>query len=155
MIAALRRHLQLTLNGLANTMPSRRYYIAKAPIEHINGKMAPVRQKCKNVQNESEAVQEGYMYGYTRFPRPDISRYAYRDRGRVLSAHPYTSREYDLQYYFSRGVYYYKRYRDTQPNNRWTALQNAFAAQCQYSTAYTLCIAKVIQNRGSWPAEWT
>lgn len=135
-------------------MSVHRYLTFYAPVEHINGKIAPSAVKVKNVQNEPTEPAEGFPYGYRKANQGYISRFAVRSKPRVLSQKPYTRREYDLQYYFRRGVYHYTRYRDTQPNNRWTALQNAFASQSQYTTAYTLCIAKVIQNRGAWPDEW-
>lgn len=134
-------------------MPSRRYYITFAPVEHINGKMAPVRVRCRNVQTEEEAEQPGFYYGYQKRTKPNTSRYAVRTRGRVLSANPYTAKEEYNQFIFSDSIYEVNYYKQAEPE-AWERMLAEFRTQKKYQYPWNFAIAETIKNNGSFPQRW-
>ena len=70
----------------------KRYFVHMAPVEHMNGKLAPSSLVCHNQPDTSE-TENTFYYGYRYAARADISRFALRDKARNLSVHPYTQGE--------------------------------------------------------------
>lgn len=135
-------------------MASRRYYIALAPVEHINGKMAPVRVKCKNVQTEEQSEQDGFYYGYKKQATQGLSRYAIRTRGRVLSIHPYTSWERFYHQNFADSVTTIKNVKTRRPNS-WRMMLAEFNTQKKYLYPWNFALAETIKNYSEWPSRWS
>ena len=133
-------------------MASRRWYIATAPVEHINGKMAPVREKCRNVQTESEAEQRGYTYGYMHKSRMGVSRFAVRTRGRVLQKNPYRTPERMNRQAFADSCESAGWIVHTP--SVWNIVLAEFNAQSKYVTPYGYCVAQIRLNGGDVPERW-
>lgn len=134
-------------------MPSKRFYIATAPIASINGKMAPIWQKCPNTDEESEIVSEGFWYGYRRKARPDINRYAVRKKGRDLRLHPYTTNEEENRTLFTAALLAVYDHRAIEED--WQLMLNDFCQQHAYKTPIGYAAACCRRNGGEWPPEWS
>lgn len=63
-----------------------------APVEHINGKMAPQSVKVKNNPTSTHS-DVSFYYGYKRSDNPTKSHYGVRAYARNLSTNPYTATE--------------------------------------------------------------
>lgn len=134
-------------------MPSRRYYIAVAPVEHINGKMAPVRIKCPNISDPSEVVEvSGFWYGYRRQARPDVSRYAIRTICRNLQYKPYTTAETTNRDAFTAALEAVNTHRVVEGD--WLLMLQDFAHQTRYPTPNGYAVAICREYGGVWPSRW-
>lgn len=132
-------------------MPSRRYIVTKAPIDHINGKMERVAIKCKDTENPEEIIQEGFWYGYRR-KISNVNRYGIRKKGRDLLSHPYTAQELENRTLFTISLQVVNA-NLKEPDKRAKA-QNAFLAQIEYRTLIGFCVAMVRANGGEWLPDW-
>ena len=133
-------------------MPSRRYYIAIAPISHINGKMAPNRVKCPNTDDPEHTHASGFWYGYKRAARPDVSRFAVRTACRDLTTHPYTDAEDENRTLFTSSLFAVYDHK-TEPGD-WALMLADFLSQDRYKTPIGYAVAAVRANGGEWPLEW-
>lgn len=133
-------------------MPSRRYYIAIAPIEHLNGKLAPVRVKCKNTTDSEHRESEGFFYGYRRAARPSVTRYAVRTLSRDLNTNPYTPQEEENRTLFTAALN--ATYAHQAIEEDWQAMLADFEAQSIYVTPLGFAVAMCRQNGGEWPPKW-
>lgn len=134
-------------------MPSRRYYIAIAPIAHINGKMAPQRVKCPNSDDPEHLESSGFWYGYKRRTAPDVSRFGVRTLGRDLTRHPYTAAEDENRILFTaslNAVYAHKRVAAD-----WSLMLADFNRQDRYATPIGYAVAACRSNGGQWLTEWS
>lgn len=133
-------------------MPSRRYFVALAPVAHINGKMAPVAVKCSNTEDPEHTKVKGFWYGYKRQASPDTSRYGIRTLCRDLTEHPYTPSEDENRTLFTtslRSVYTHKNV----PAD-WALMLHDFERQNRYSTPIGYAVAACRSNMGEWLSEW-
>lgn len=129
-------------------MSSRRYYIATAPVSHINGKLAPVRVKCKNTYEEEKDV-EGFWYGYKRH---NINRYGIRQRCRDLNEHPYTAQEDENRTLFRLSLL--AVYSNKRIDKNWSLMLQDFEMQKDYKTPLGFAIAMTRENGGEWRSDW-
>lgn len=133
-------------------MPSRRYYIAVLPVAHLNGKLAPIAQKCPNTE-DSEAVEvQGFWYGYRRRESPNISRFGIRTKCRDLNTRPYTPAEEENRILFTaslHAVYEHKALADD-----WALCLADFVRQRAYATPIGYAVAACRANGGEWLDEW-
>lgn len=134
-------------------MPSRRYYIATLPVDHINGKMAPVRVKCSNVAAGDTPPETSFWYGYRLQSSPDISRYGIRTEHRMLEDKPYTAAEEENRTLFTMSLQAVNLHR--QIAGDWEQCNNSYQGQNQYKTLNGYAVAMTRQNQGIWPEEWT
>lgn len=130
---------------------SRRYVIHIAPVQHLNGKLAPSDVVCHN-QPDTSTSPNCFYYGYRYGARPEISRYALREKARNLSDHPYTQREDDNKSTFTTCV-----------ETALTLLANTatrariiahFKRQRKYIRLYNYTIATLRLNGGIIPEIW-
>ena len=126
----------------------KRYFIYMAPVEHINGKLAPSSQVVHNQPDTSE-TDDGFYYGYRYAARPDISRYALRDKARNLSVHPYTQGEEASKAMFEQCVQTALQLL-SNPTMR-IRIAAAFRAQRRYVRLYNYTIATLVRNGGIPP----
>lgn len=132
-------------------MPSARYYIALAPVEHINGKMAPVKVKCPDTEDPEKVKVSGFWYGY-RKKGSNVSRYAIRETCRDLTKNPYTTQELENRDLFRVSllcVYYNKNI-----PAHWEKMLLEYESQHDYLTPLGYAIAKVRENNGEWLERW-
>lgn len=133
-------------------MPSRRYFTTIAPIEHINGKMAPVYVKCPNT-DEPGKEYPGFWYGYKRRNNPSVSRFGVRHLGRNLIAHPVTAAEDENRTLFTSSLY--AVYDHQQIPGDWALMMTDFIEQKRYSTPIGFAVASCRANGGEWLDRWT
>lgn len=126
----------------------KRYLIHMAPVEHMNGKLAPSSLVCHNQPDTSES-ENTFYYGYRHAARPEISRYALRDRARNLSEHPYTQGEEDSKAMFEECVQTAITLLNT-PAER-AKIYAAYRRQKRYIRIYNYAIATLIHNQGVPP----
>lgn len=133
-------------------MPTRRYYIAIAPIDHINGKMAPVADVVHNEIDPPVDPTGGFWYGYR--PRwSNRSYYGIRTRPRNLTTNPYTAAELDNRTLFTTSLQAVNAaWSDMTKRNKCLA---EFYTQKQYSTPKGFATGITYFNGGTWPARWT
>lgn len=117
------------------------------PVEHMNGKLAPASQIVHNKPDSSE-TEDGFYYGYRYVARPDISRYALRDKARNLSVHPYTQDEERTQQAMTDAVAYAQSVL-ADPQRR-AAAASAFRMQHRYIRLYNYIIATAITRGAPW-----
>ena len=127
---------------------ARRYIIHTPPVQHMNGKLAPSSLVCHNQPDTSE-TENTFYYGYRHAARPEISRYALRDRARNLSEHPYTSGEDASKAMFEQCVQTAIALLNT-PAER-AKIHAAFRRQKRYIRIYNYAIATLIHNQGVPP----
>ena len=132
-------------------MPSRRYYIALAPFDHINGKMAPARVKCPNTEDPEHTTVPGFWYGYKR-PGIDINRFAIRTQCRDLSTNPYTAAEDENRTLFTSSLFAVYDHK-TVPGD-WALMLQDFDRQTRYTTPIGFAVAACRSNGGEWLNEW-
>lgn len=127
---------------------ARRYAIHIAPFAHVNGKLAPSSTICHNQPDTSES-EVSYYYGYRYAKRPDISRYAIRDRARDLSVNPYTPGETRCKAMFEQCVDTARELLDDATIR--PRIEAAFEAQRKYIRLYNYTIAELIKHNGNVP----
>lgn len=132
-------------------MPSRRYYIGIAPIEHLNGKLAPCRVKCPNT-DDPDKVNEGFFYGYRR-RGSSVSRFGVRTLSRNLNTHPVTAAEDENRTLFTAALF--AVYDHQQQQEDWNLMLKDYHAQNDYATAIGYAVAKCRANGGEWLHKWT
>lgn len=133
-------------------MPSRRFYIAIAPIGHINGKMANGRVKCPNTDDPSHLEVAGFWYGYRRKAQPEISRFGVRTACRDLTVHPYTAAEDENRTLFTSSLFAVYDHK-TVPDD-WDLMLQDFNRQTRYTTPIGFAVAACRSNGGEWLPEW-
>ena len=134
-------------------MSSRRYYTNILPIEHINGKMAPIAVKCPNTDDPDAIKVNGFWYGYRRREAPTISRYGIRTICRNLNTHPYTTAESENRILFTASLN--TVYANKRIAANWELCMRDFRRQILYATPLGYAIAAVRANNGEWLDEWT
>lgn len=134
-------------------MSAKRYYIAMIPVSHINGKMAPVAEKCPNTEDPESQDNRGFWYGYRHRATPTISRYGIRKVSRNLIAHPYTTQEQENRDLFTASLNAVNT--NLQDTMRRTLCERDFLLQHDYATLRGYAIATTRANNGEWPQEWT
>lgn len=127
---------------------ARRYAIYMAPVEHLNGKLAPSSHVCHNQPDTSES-DVSFYYGYRYGVRPDVSRYALRERARDLSEHPYTDDEQAQKALFTSCVDL-SRVLLSNPTKR-PEIEHDFHKQARYVRLYNYTIAMLVKNNGVSP----
>ena len=125
----------------------RRYMIPLPPVGHMNGKLAPSSQIVHN-QPDSSETEDSFYYGYRYAARPDVTRFALRDRARNLSTHPYTQDEERTKAAFTDAV---AEAVDilADPQRRASA-DEAFRHQKRYIRLYNFIVATIVR-RGAAP----
>lgn len=134
-------------------MPSRRFYIATAPIGHINGKMAPVATICSNSDDPEHEPAVSFWYGYRHRATPNVSRFGIRSVRRDLATHPYTAAEDENRTLFRaslQAVYEHKKI-----TTDWGKMLADFSAQDKYTTPIGYAVAACRANGGEWLDDWT
>ena len=134
-------------------MPSRRYFIALAPVAHINGKMAPVAVKCSNTEDPEHIVAKGFWYGYKRQASPDVSRYGIRTMRRDLEQHPYTPAEDENRTLFTASLHAVYTHKLLPAD--WSLMMDDFRRQDRYTTPIGFAVAACRYNGGEWLEDWT
>lgn len=117
------------------------------PVGHMNGKLAPSSQIVHN-QPDSSETEDSFYYGYRYAARPDISRFALRDRARNLSVHPYTQDEERTKEAFTDAVA--EAVDILHDPQRRASASEAFRRQKRYFRLYNYVIAEIIR-RGASP----
>lgn len=130
---------------------TRRYAIFLAPVEHINGKLAPSSYVCRNMPDSTES-DVSFYYGYKLAKRPEVSRYALRERARNLSQNPYTADETANKVRFKDCAQLAKQLL-SEPQWR-KRIQNAFRKQPYYIKLYNYAVAELVRNNGAIPPHW-
>lgn len=134
-------------------MPARRYYIATAPIDHINGKMAPVAVKCSNTDDPEHAPAVSFWYGYRHRATPNVSRYGIRTERRDLNTNPYTPEEDENRLLFRASLVAVHEHKN-RPSD-WAKMLADFSLQDRYKTEFGYAVAACRSNHGEWLPEWT
>lgn len=117
----------------------------------MNGKLAPSSLVCHN-QPDSSETENTFYYGYRYAARPDVSRYALRDRARNLSEHPYTDGEEVAKALFTACVAMAKSMlagSEWRPN-----IIRAFGQQRRYCRLWNYTVAELVSHNGHPPPEW-
>lgn len=133
---------------LLYTSMARRYVIHIPPVQHMNGKLAPSAQVVHNQPDTSE-TEDGYYYGYRHQKRPDISRYALRDKARNLSLNPYTRGEERVKATFTDCVALAIDMLADEAT--YLRILRAFNQQRKYIRIYNFTIAELVKNNGQSP----
>lgn len=117
----------------------------------MNGKLAPSSAVCKNLPDSSESDVTFY-YGYRYQARPDMSRYALRERARNLSLNPYTDGEEQCKAMFTQCVATAK----TMLADSAIRLNiiRAFGQQRRYCRLWNYTVAELVSHNGQRPPEW-
>ena len=129
-------------------MPSKRYYIATLPVEHMNGKLDRVAVKCHDMPDTDDSGGVSFYYGY-RVGNRLQSRFGLREKSRNLSVNPYTPSETANRDLFAASV------AATQaglaiPAKHAAALA-AFKRQTKYILLFNYCVAQTRANNGVFP----
>lgn len=132
-------------------MPSRRYFIALAPVAHINGKMAPNWQRCPNTE-DPDIKNQGFWYGYKRAADPDTSRFGVRVLSRNLIDHPYTPAEDENRTLFTSSLFAVYDHKEIAAD--WALMLQDFKRQDRYGTPIGFAVAACRANGGEWLQEW-
>lgn len=132
---------------------ARRYYIAVLPVEHINGKMAPVKVRCPNTEDPEHTEVRGFWYGYRRRSSPTISRYGIRTMCRDLTAKPYTPAEDENRTLFTASLNAVYLHRQIAAD--WELMMSDYMQQTNYATPIGYAVATTRNNSGQWPDDWT
>lgn len=133
-------------------MTARRYYLAIIPVSHINGKMAPVAEKCPNTEDPEHQENRGFWYGYRHKNTPNISRYGIRTLSRDLTTKPYTTAETENRDLFTASLIAVNT--NLQDTMRRTLCERDFLQQRDYATLRGYAIATCRANNGEWPQMW-
>lgn len=113
----------------------------------MNGKLAPASQIVHNKPDSSE-TEDGFYYGYRYVARPDVSRYALRDKARNLSVHPYTQDEERTKAAFTDAVG--EALQVLSSPERRAAAERDFRQQRRYIRLYNYVIATIITTGVTW-----
>lgn len=127
---------------------ARRYIIHTPPVQHMNGKLAPSSQVVHNQPDTSE-TEDGFYYGYRHRKRPNISRYALRDKARNLSLNPYTPGETRQKALFTQCVQIAQELL-SNPTSR-IRIAAAWRMQSRYIRLYNYTIAELVKHYGNPP----
>ena len=127
---------------------ARRYVLHLPPVQHMNGKLAPSTLVCHNQPDTSE-TENTFYYGYRYAAKPDVSRYALRDKARNLSEHPYTPGEDAVKALFEQCVQTAIVLLDS-PSER-AKIYASFKRQRRYVRLYNYTIAELVRNKGVPP----
>ena len=133
-------------------MPSVRYITNIAPVEHINGKMAPVSVIVSNSPDGHDLKVEGYWYGFRR-NGSRRNRYGIRTIRRNLVTNPYTAQEEENRTLFTVSLNTVYANKDIPAN--WALCVNDWQQQREYSTVIGFAVHVVRANQGIWPDRWT
>lgn len=133
-------------------MPSRRYYIAFLPVQHMNGKLAPCRVKCPNTLDPETEHGEAFFYGYKRRSNPNISRFGVRDKCRDLNSNPYTAAEDENRTLFRASLV--AVYEHKSISGDWALCIADFDKQDNYRTILGFAVAACRSNGGQWLEDW-
>lgn len=133
-------------------MPSRRYYTTTLPVEHLNGKLAPVDTVVHNTADLSELVQDGFLYGYKIRGR-QTSRFGIRKRARNLNSNPYTPAEDENRTLFAASLQ--EVYAHKQIASDWALMLVDFDKQQRYISPIGYAVAATRDNQGVWPERWS
>lgn len=133
-------------------MPSRRFFISIAPLQHINGKMAPAAVKCPNTDDPEHSEVRGFWYGYRRQAAPDVSRFAVRTQCRDLQTHPYTTAEDENRTLFTSSLFAVYDHKEIAGD--WALMLGDFSRQSRYKTPIGYAVAECRRNGGEWPQKW-
>ena len=134
-------------------MPSRRYFIALSPVSHVNGKMANEREKCPNTDDPEHTIVQGFWYGYKRAARPEISRFAVRNKCRDLTTRPYTPAEDENRTLFTSSLFAVYDHKNIAAD--WSLMLEDFKRQKRYKTPIGYAVAACRANGGEWLQEWS
>lgn len=134
-------------------MPAKRYFISYLPVQHINGKMAPVKVKCANVPAGETPPDTSYWYGYRHKSTPTVSRYGIRSQHRLLEEKPYTASEEENRTLFTMSLQAVNTHRQIAAD--WQLCRQSFLQQHDYTTQIGFAVAICRQNSGIWPDTWT
>ena len=134
-------------------MPARRYYIATIPVDHINGKMAPVRIKVSNVPAGVTPPETSFWYGYRLQSSPNVSRYGIRTEHRMLEDKPYTPAEEENRTLFTLALNAVNLHREIAGD--WELCKESWKEQDEYKTLNGFAVAVTRANEGIWPEQWT
>lgn len=127
---------------------ARRYIIHTPPVQHMNGKLAPSAQVVHN-QPDSSETEDSFYYGYRHRKKPNVSRYALRDKARNLSLNPYTRGEERVKSLFTDCVALaIDLLADTETYYR---ILEAFRQQRKYIRIYNYTIAVLVKHNGQSP----
>ena len=127
---------------------ARRYIIHTPPVQHMNGKLAPSAQVVHN-QPDSSETEDSFYYGYRHRKKPNVSRYALRDKARNLSLNPYTRGEERVKTLFTDCVALaIDMLADTATYYR---ILEAFKQQRKYIRIYNYTIAELVKHNGQSP----
>ena len=130
---------------------ARRYIKHMPPVQHMNGKLAPSSLVCHN-QPDSSETENTFYYGYRYTKRPDISRYALRDKARNLSVHPYTDGEIATTATFATSVDLALQLLEDEQTHK--KIARDFRRQRRYVRMYNYAIAEIVKNGGETPPQW-
>ena len=122
------------------------------PVEHLNGKLAPVDTVVHNTSDPSELVQEGFWYGY-KIKGRQTSRFGIRKNARNLNNNPYTPAEDENRILFAaslQAVYAHK-----QNVQDWALMLVDFDKQQRYISPIGFAVAACRENQGVWPDRWS
>lgn len=133
-------------------MPSRRYYISIAPVQHLNGKLAPVRVKCRNTEDPESEKPRGFFYGYKHQAQPDVSRFGVRLACRDLNEHPYTTAEEENRTLFTASIAAVHEHQRIAAD--WALMLADFERQKGYTTPIGYAVAACRSNGGVWLDDW-
>lgn len=123
-----------------------------APVEHINGKMAPADYHVSNSLDPDSEPAASFWYGYRKQTSPGVSRYAIRSKRRNLTSNPYTDDESDNRDLFRQSCNVV--YSNMQNGMRRLLCTADFNRQSDYVSLYGFAIAKTRENGGVWPRRW-
>lgn len=130
---------------------ARRYTIHTPPVQHMNGKLAPSSLICHNQPDSSES-EVTFYYGYRYTSRPDMSRYALREKARNLAEHPYTDGEEAQKALFTECV---NKADDLLHDAMWKyRIVRAFNRQRRYVRVWNYAIARLVKHGGHMPPDW-
>lgn len=133
-------------------MPSKRYYIATIPVDHINGKMAPVANKCPDTDDPSKLENPGFWYGYRLPKRPGVNYYGIRTQSRNLQTKPYTASEEENRTLFTQSLLSVNEHFGVSPD--WELMLDDFNNQREYITPRGYAVAQCRANNGEWLDRW-
>lgn len=133
-------------------MPTRRYYIAVLPIEHINGKMDQVSNVVHNTQNPPAEPVDGFWYGYRPY-WANRSYYGIRRNPRNLTTNPYTQEELDQRTLFTDSLSAVNA-AWSNPIKRKKCLDEFYTDPKNYKTPRGFAVGETYNNGGTWPSRW-
>lgn len=130
-------------------MPSKRYMILTAPVEHLNGKLSLADDVVHNELDTNNSSNGGFYYGYRK--APGISRFGRRERARNLANNPYTQSETANRTLFETSI---KAVDVAFANAELKELARVdFVKQEKYKYLRNFAIARTQANNGVYP--WT